>query len=63
MAEDLGMHSCRGNNNSRKKDGITEPVILDSRDLFGKSTEIKIRHQDELYRLLITRNDKLILNK
>lgn len=36
---------------------------IDSGDLFGDSREIFIRHGDEMYRLTITRNDKLILQK
>ena len=46
-------------------DGITidAPRILESRDLLAGRQEILIRHQGELYRLRLTRNDKLILNK
>ena len=36
---------------------------IDSNDLFGGSKEIFIRHGEELYRLTITRNGKLILQK
>jgi len=32
-------------------------------DLFGSSSEILIQHNDKQYRLRITRNGKLILNK
>ena len=49
---------------------LTKPVGLgtlchpvESENLFGNSKEIFIRHGDELYRLTITRNDKLILQK
>jgi len=34
-----------------------------SHDLFGGAREIQIWHNDELYRLCITKNDKLILQK
>lgn len=36
---------------------------LDSRDLFGGTNEIGIMHKGSLYRLKITRQGKLILNK
>jgi hemin uptake protein HemP len=36
---------------------------LDSRDLLGGRREIFIRHGEELYRLSLTRNGKLILRK
>lgn len=36
---------------------------LTSRELFGRETEIGIEHQGSLYRLRITRQGKLILNK
>jgi hemin uptake protein HemP len=35
----------------------------DSRELFGQATEISIRHEHLVYRLKITRQGKLILNK
>lgn len=39
------------------------PGSFDSRQLFGDRTEIDIRHAGETYRLRITRQGKLILNK
>lgn len=36
---------------------------IDSQQLFDSSREIFIRHGEELYRLTITRNGKLILQK
>ena len=49
---------------------LTKPVALGtlchpiaSEDLFGNSREIFIRHGEELYRLTVTRKDKLILQK
>jgi hemin uptake protein HemP len=36
---------------------------LTSRELFGRETEIGIEHEGSLYRLRITRQGKLILNK
>ena len=38
-----------------------EPI--DSRRLFAEANEVTILHAGELYRLRITRNGKLILNK
>ncbi len=37
--------------------------VVDSTELFGRLTEIGIRHDGSLYRLKITRQGKLILNK
>tara|TARA_R110002020_G_scaffold58372_4_gene160063 strand:+ start:26185 stop:26394 length:210 start_codon:yes stop_codon:yes gene_type:complete len=37
--------------------------VFDSKQLFGSSSEIGIMHQGSLYRLKITRQGKLILNK
>ncbi|MBW3097710.1 hemin uptake protein HemP [Pseudohoeflea coraliihabitans] len=37
--------------------------VFDSKQLFGTSNEIGITHQGALYRLKITRQDRLILNK
>ncbi len=39
------------------------PARLASVDLFGHSNEILIEHAGEIYRLRITRNGKLILQK
>lgn len=36
---------------------------IESQNLFGDAKEIFIRHGDEMYRLTITRNGKLILQK
>lgn len=37
--------------------------VVESSDLFGRRTEIGIMHDGSLYRLKITRQGKLILNK
>ena len=37
--------------------------VLRSRDLFRRGREVLIVHRDEVYRLRITRADKLILTK
>jgi hemin uptake protein HemP len=37
--------------------------VIDSAQLFADRREVQIRHRSELYRLLVTKNGKLILNK
>ncbi|MAY63338.1 MAG: hemin uptake protein HemP [Rhizobiales bacterium] len=37
--------------------------VVESSDLFGRLSEIGIMHEGSLYRLKITRQGKLILNK
>lgn len=39
------------------------PRQIDSKDLFGEQRTVFIVHAGEKYRLMITRNDKLILQK
>lgn len=39
------------------------PDTIDTRDLFGPARELMIHHEGALYRLRITRNQKLILTK
>ncbi|MEO0909203.1 MAG: hemin uptake protein HemP [Pseudomonadota bacterium] len=41
----------------------TSVPTFSSKQLFGGATEINIEHQDLLYKLRITKQDKLILNK
>lgn len=38
-------------------------AIIDARTLFGSAKEVGIKHEGALYRLKITRQGKLILNK
>jgi hemin uptake protein HemP len=40
-----------------------DPPVFDTRDIFGQSRQVWIRHGESLYRLMITRQGKLILNK
>lgn len=42
---------------------IGRPRIVTSSDLFGGESEVLIMHNGVLYRLRITRQDKLILTK
>jgi len=37
--------------------------VIESRELFGESREVAIEHDGSLYRLKITKQGKLILNK
>jgi hemin uptake protein HemP len=48
---------------ARKPPDDGESPVVDSEELFRNSREIRIRHVGEVYRLRITRNGKLILNK
>lgn len=41
----------------------SEVADIDTRQLFGNRSEIRILHQGEIYRLRITKAGKLILNK
>ena len=38
-------------------------LVIDSTDIFQGAKEVLIRHGDDVYRLIITRNNKLILNR
>ncbi len=44
-------------------DSSVGPGTVDSRQIFLGRKEIQIRHGDDVYRLRITSNGKLILNK
>lgn len=45
------------------KNDKRETRVLSSRDIFGDAKLVLIRHEDTTYRLMITRQGKLILNK
>jgi hemin uptake protein HemP len=51
-----------GENGPATRQPADMPVV-ESRQLFGRTTEIGIMHHGSLYRLKITRQGKLILNK
>ena len=42
---------------------LLNEAVIDSDYLFAKRSEVKIRHAGEVYRLRLTKNGKLILNK
>jgi hemin uptake protein HemP len=46
-------------------DNISEdlPVVIEAGQIFGDKREVGIRFEGQMYRLRITRNGKLILNK
>ncbi len=37
--------------------------VFDTQQLFGESREVRINHCNEEYRLILTKNNKLILTK
>ncbi len=47
----------------QNKAGSTKEKVLSSEDLFGEEKQVFIKHKESVYRLLITRQGKLILNK
>jgi hemin uptake protein HemP len=55
-------HASEGPKPSKNLETESLP-IYDSVDLLKGGREILIRHHGEVYRLRLTRNDKLILNK
>jgi hemin uptake protein HemP len=48
---------------SLKQDDSAEIRVLESAEIFRGSNEIMIRHDGAVYRMKITRQGKLILNK
>jgi len=42
---------------------MSRTVVLDSSKILCGQNEVKIRHMGEYYRLRLTKNQKLILNK
>ena len=44
-------------------DSASEEQVVDSRDLLRGKRELQISHEGEVYRLRVTRNGRLILNK
>ena len=52
-----------GNDDESEHPCSVSPLVFDSDCLFRGRNEIMIRHHGDIYRLRITRNGKLILNK
>ena len=48
---------------SRTDANDLKPKVYESLQLFGSHNEIQINHGGKLYRIRITRNGKLIMNK
>lgn len=48
---------------SKADDNDSKPKVYESPQLFGSHNVIQIHHENELYRIRITRNGKLIMNK
>jgi len=42
---------------------LRQAAIIESEYLFSERNEVQIRHAGEIYRLRLTKNGKLILNK
>ena len=61
------MPSQQSNPNHQTKPRSTDPrssdQSVDSRELLRGRRELHIRHEGEVYRLRVTRNGRLILNK
>lgn len=47
----------------RERNPAESPRTLSSERLFGPAREVQIEHQGEVYRLIRTRNGRLLLNK
>jgi len=47
----------------RYSNGAGQPPLLDTRDLFACNRVIRVLHNNQEYRLQLTRNGKLILVK
>lgn len=56
----LGANMMKAEENTAKAGGTT---VYESSDLFRGASEIGIEHDGAIYRLKITRQGKLILNK
>jgi len=56
----LGANMMKAEENAAKNGGTT---VYESSDLFRGASEIGIEHDGAIYRLKITRQGKLILNK
>ncbi|KAA9369533.1 MULTISPECIES: hemin uptake protein HemP [Ochrobactrum] len=65
MPEIQSRLAADGQNKSRTSESPLEPQLqtYGSRELFNGSREVAIEHGGSLYRLKITRQGKLILNK
>ncbi|MEM6329018.1 MAG: hemin uptake protein HemP [Planctomycetota bacterium] len=52
-------------NEATQRDAAAAPParVLDSSELFSGQKTVLIRHHEEFYRLLLTKNGKLILQK
>jgi len=59
---------CHENENTTRQQATNKKLldhvpIIDSGHLFAGHKEVQIQHAGEVYRLRVTRNGKLILNK
>ena len=63
VSGELDNHADGDNGALPARDLVGSMLIVDSEQLFGQKRELLIRHEGQLYRLKITRNGKLVLNK
>lgn len=65
--EEAGAPDARRSEDSRTPrqpaDRPSDATMVESDELFAGRREIQIRHAGQVYRLRVTRNGKLILNK
>ena len=62
-AQDLPLfYGCVMDEKKNRTDGISRKVLR-SKELFGEEKLVLIEHEGATYRLMITRQGKLILNK
>lgn len=53
----------KGDAAANSKTHAVQHVVIESTKLFSNRDEVMIRHNGEIYRLRITKNGKLIMNK
>jgi len=61
--ENVSRRTNQHSSNNSRAVHIEQVRVLDARELFKESNEVRVRHCDEEYRLMLTRNNKLILTK
>ncbi|MBM4164599.1 MAG: hemin uptake protein HemP [Lentisphaerae bacterium] len=63
MSDDREIGHQNAGENSRNTLTGSAGAVIDSRHLFAHRKEVTIRHGGADYRILVTRNGKLIINK
>lgn len=65
------MNGAQPPNPSNENENVSQPtdassedeIVIKAEELFQGGKEVQIQHGDEVYRLIITRNNKLILHQ